>query len=185
MRNGMRFARRLRHQLRLAGAIHRDEEPGRFVYRAAYRQQAVILQNGCFMRAQGLCNPIAFAGVIHYTGIVGKQAVVLIECAGILRQRVQQAAQRRPSLPVKRVRMRRRDHVGPRHMNARVYGKGRLVDRAISFDHFTVFVDQHQVRHADVREVHPKRIDPKTIGPLRIARCNMSSDPFAEAELCK
>ncbi len=61
----------------------------------------------------------------------------------------------------------------------------RLVHRSIALDHLPLFIDQDQIGYTNMREVHPKRIDPEMVRQLRIARRDMTSHPLAEAELGK
>ena len=44
-------------------------------------------------------------------------------------------------------------------------------------------VDQDQVRHADLLEVHPQRVDPEVVEPLRVAGGDVTRHPFVEPEL--
>ena len=80
-----RLSRRFRHQLRLTGALHCDEEPRSFINRAPYCKQTVILQNGSFIITKSLGDAITFRGVVHDAGVIGKEAMILIERASVLR----------------------------------------------------------------------------------------------------
>ena len=50
-------------------------------------------------------------------------------------------------------------------------------------DHLTVMVDQEEVAHPDVAEVHPERVDPEVVGHLGVAGGDVAGDAFVEAEL--
>lgn len=87
-----RLSRRFRHQLRLTGAVHCNEEPRSFIHRAPYGEQTVILQNGSFIITESLGNAITFRGVVHDAGVIGKEAVILIERTSVLRQGIKQSS---------------------------------------------------------------------------------------------
>src|SRR5258708_34871748 len=55
----------------------------------------------------------------------------------------------------------------------------------LALDHFPRGVHQHQVRNPNLAEVHAKRIDPKMIRPLRVARGDVPGHAFVEAEFRK
>jgi hypothetical protein len=48
-------------------------------------KQTVILQNGSFVITKSLGDAITFRGVVHDPGVIGKQAMILIERISILR----------------------------------------------------------------------------------------------------
>src|SRR5215472_4182337 len=83
------------------------------------------------------------------------------------------------------MRVRCRDHIRPRVMNARMDGECGNVDRMVAFDDLAFLVYQDQVRHADVSEMQAERIDPEMIQPLRISRRNVPRNTFIETELGK
>ena len=112
---------------------------------AADGQQSVIAQDDRFARAERARDAVALGGLVDHAGEIVEQAVVLIEGARVLRDRVEQAAERRPGLAVDGVGVRRRHGIGPRSVNARVDGEGGSVDRMVAVDDFAVLVHQHQV----------------------------------------
>jgi len=77
----------------------------------------VVLQDHALLRAESLSDLRTFAGFVDHAAEVLEQAVVLVERAGVLRQRIELAAERRPGLAVQRVRVRGRDDLGPRLVN--------------------------------------------------------------------
>src|SRR5437868_4982103 len=79
--------------------------------------------------------------------------------------------------------MRRSDYIWPRMMHAGMNRERCSVQRMLAFDYFALRVHQHQVRHADLTEMHSERVHPKMIGPLRIARGDVAGNAFIEAKL--
>src|ERR1700730_18321544 len=80
------------------------------------------------------------------------------------------------------MRGRRGDHVRPRVMHAGMNRKRRAVQRMLAFDNFALGVDQHQVGHPNLTEVHAERIDPEMVWLLAIARRDVPRDAFVESE---
>ncbi len=155
--------------------VERDVPPCRGLDRRAGGQDAVVLQDHALVRAalglgQRLRDAIALAGVDHHAGEVVEQRVVLVEHAGVLGQRRQRAAQRRPGLAVGRVRVGGGHQVGMGLVDRRVDREGGLVERALADHGFAAGVHEQQVRDLDAREMHAERIDPEMVGQLGIAR---------------
>src|SRR3984957_3955455 len=72
-------------QLRLAGALHGDEPPGRLVdRRLAHGQEAVIREDHGLVRAERMGDALSFLGVEHGTGVVAEHGMVAVERAGVL-----------------------------------------------------------------------------------------------------
>ena len=61
--------------------------------------------------------------------------------------------------------------------------KAATIDRHIALDHLTLVVDQNEVGHPDVAEMHAERIDPEVIEPLGITGGDVPGHPLVEAEL--
>ena len=61
-------------ELGLAASFHGDEPPRGLVHRLAYRQQAVIAQDDCFLLAQGLGDALAFGSFVDHAGEIGEQS---------------------------------------------------------------------------------------------------------------
>src|SRR5258705_1044145 len=80
------------------------------------------------------------------------------------------------------MRMRRRDHVWSRVMHARMNRNGRAIQRMLAFHYFAFRVHQHQIRNANLAEVHAKWIHPEMIRPLRIARRDVPGNAFVETK---
>src|SRR6267142_2589622 len=80
------------------------------------------------------------------------------------------------------MRVRRRNHVRPHMVYARMYRKRRAIQRMLAFHYFAFRVDQHQIRNANLAEVHAKRIHPEMIRPLRIARRDVPGNAFVETK---
>ena len=103
--------------------------------------------------------------------------VVLVEGAGILGQRIEQAAERRPGLAVGRMRVGGRDHVRMRGVDRRVNHEAGLVDRLVADQDVAIVVDELKVRHLDLAEMLRQRIDPEPLGKFRIAHGDMAARP--------
>ena len=65
------------------------------------------------MRAERGGDAVALRRIVDHAGEIVEQRVVFVERAGVLRQRVEQLAERRPRLAVQRVRVGGGDDVGP------------------------------------------------------------------------
>jgi hypothetical protein len=148
-------------------------------------QDAVVLQDHRLLRAQGLGDLLALAGVQHHAGELLEQGVVVIEGGRVLGQGIQQPAQGRPGLAVQRVRVGGGDHVGPRLVQLGMDGEGGAVqpgrDLGRRLDDLAGMADQHQVRDLDPREVHAERIDPEVVGQFRIAGGDVAGPAHVEA----
>ena len=155
------------------------------INRASDSQDAMILQDYRLARPQGFCDPIAFGGFIDYARVIRKQAVILIERASVLGERIEQTPERGPGSSVKGVGMGRSDHIRPRHVKSRVNCKGRLIDWAVPFDHIAFLVHEDQIGYANVCEMHAKRIHPEVVMNLRVADRDVICNTFAESELRK
>ena len=61
--------------------------------------------------------------------------MVVVKGAGVLGERIEEAAERRPCLAVERMGVSGGHHVGTGHVHPGVNGECRLVDRTVAFDH--------------------------------------------------
>src|SRR5712672_2332945 len=80
------------------------------------------------------------------------------------------------------MRVRRRNHVRPHMVYARMYRKRRAIQRMLAFHYYALSVHQHQIRNANLAEVPAKRIHPEMIRPLRIARRDVPGNAFVETK---
>src|SRR5438552_14459713 len=110
----------LRHQLHLAGALHGDEPEGGFVDRVADGEQPVVAKDHRLAVAQSVGQALALFQVEDDTGVVVEQGVVAVEGADVLGQGVEKAAQGRPRLAVRRVRVGGSNDLGSGRMHLRV-----------------------------------------------------------------
>ena len=124
---------------------HGDKPPGGFVHRGAYGEQAVVAEDERFAGAQRLCDAIPFRSFVDHPGVIVEERVVLVKCAGILRDGVEQAAERRPGFAVHGVRMGGGHGIGARGMDSRVDGKGGGIHVMAAFDDFAGVIHQDQV----------------------------------------
>ena len=114
----------LRQQLGLARALHGDEPPGRLVdRRLPDGQQPVVRQDDGLVPAERVGQSLALLEIEHDTGVVVEQGVVAVERAGVLGDRIEQPAQRRPGLAVHGMRVRGGHDVGSRRVHLRVDGE--------------------------------------------------------------
>ena len=125
-------ARSLGEQLGLGGVLHRDIAGDSALDAAADRQQAVVLQDRGALVPERKGDALAFGRIEDDARIDLEQDVLLVEEAGVLGDRVEQAAERRPRLAVQRVRVRCRDDVGPGLVDLGVDRESGLVDRAVA-----------------------------------------------------
>src|SRR5579871_277080 len=86
-------------------AVHGDEPPDRRFHALADGEQAVIPQDDGFRPAERFGDAVAFGGFVDDAGVVIEQRVILVESAGILRDRIELASQGGPRLPIHGVRM--------------------------------------------------------------------------------
>jgi hypothetical protein len=117
MRNRFRCSRRFGKELRSRCIVHRDVPPSGRFDRRSNRQQTVVLQNDGLLRSQRFGDLSPLLPLQHDAGERIKQRVVFIEGAGVLGQRIEQTAERRPGLAIGRVRMGRGDHLRMRGMD--------------------------------------------------------------------
>src|SRR5271157_1608927 len=68
-------------------------------------------------------------------------------------------------------------------MDLRMNGKCGRVHRPVAVHDLTTIVDQDEVLHADLLEVHPEGVDPEVIEELGIACGDVTCDSFVESEL--
>ena len=78
--------------------------------------------------------------------------------------------------------MGRGHDVGPGGMDLRVDDERRRVHRAPAFDDLALVVDEEEVGHPDVPEVHGEGVDPEVVGELGVAGGDVSGHAFVEAE---
>ena len=180
--NFVRRAGGLGEQLRLAGAVHGDEPPGSFVHSVANGEQAMIAEDGGFLRAEGAGDAVAFGGFLDDAGVIIENNVILVKGASILGERIEQTAKSRPRLAVQGMRVRGGDDVGARGVYARVDGEGGEIDFRPAFDDSASVIHQSKVRGANLAEVHAKGIHPEMIELLGIARGDVAGDAFIKAE---
>ena len=181
-----RLARGFGEQLGLAGALHRDEPPGRLVdRRRADGQQAVVRQDGRLVVAERVRDALALLDVEHDAGVVVEHGVVAVERARVLGERVERAAQRRPRLAVDRVGVGGRDHVGPGGVDLRVDDERGLVHRPVALDDLAVVVDEDQVLDPDLLEVHAERVHPEVVEPLGIAGGDVPGDALRRSRTAR
>ena len=175
---------RLSQQLGLAGSLHRDEPPHRLVDRGLPDgQQAVVREDQRLVPTERVGDPLALFQVEHDARVVVEDRVVAVERAGVLGQRIERPAQRRPRLTVHGMRMGGRDDVRTSRVDLRVDREGRRVDRPIALDDLTAVVDQDEVPDPDELEVHAERVDPEVVEQLRVPCRDVAGDPFVESEL--
>ena len=54
--------------------------------------------------------------------------------------------------------------------------------RLVAFDHLAVVVDEHEVGHRDLPEVHRERVDPEVVEQLGVAGGDVAGDALVEPE---
>jgi len=180
--DGDGFAGRFGQQLRLATSLHGDEPPRGFVHGLAHGEQPMVAQHYRLAASQRLGDAVSLGGFVDHARVVVKQPVAFVEGARILRDRVQQPAERRPGFAAHRVGVGRRHGVGPRGVNPGMDRKGRAIDRPISFDHFALVVDQDQIGNANVPEVDTEGIYPETVGTLGVACGDVAGNSLVKPE---
>src|SRR5262249_32108362 len=90
--NDDRLAGCLRHQLRLAASLHSDEPPSGLIDAVAHGEQAMISHDDCLCCSERLSNTRAFGSIEHQALEVVEERMVAVEGAGVLRQRIEEAA---------------------------------------------------------------------------------------------
>ena len=114
--------------------------------------------------------------------VLGDQRVVVVEDAGVLRERGERDAERAERLAVRRVRVGGGDHVGAGRVDRRVQHERRPVDRLGAVHDVALVVDEDQVALADVAEAHAERVDPEVVGELGVAHRDVAGDALGEPE---
>ena len=133
--------------------------------------------------AERVGDALALLDVEDDAGVVVEEAVVGPEGAGVLRERVEQPAERRPALAVHGVRVGGGHDVGPGGVDLGVDGEGRAVDRPVALDHLAVVVDENEVAHPHMGERLAEGVDPEVVGPLRVAGRDVAGDALLVAEV--
>ena len=151
---------RIREQLSVARLVEANEPKRRGVDRLRDGQQAVILQDDRLAVPERLGDAFALLAVQHHAAEVVIDGVRLPEPQCVLRHHVQLAPKHAERLPVHRVCVACRVHVGPCFVDLRVYRERRRVDGLVSDHHFAVFIHEDQVRHADLAEVLRQWVEP-------------------------
>ena len=123
-------------------------------------------------------------GLLEHDGAAALLAhrVVLVEDAGVLRDRVERAPERRPRLAVDRVGVGGGDDVGPRRVHGGVDGEGSRVDRTVALDDLAGVADEDQVRDPDVAEAHAEGVHPEVVGQFGVARRDVPGHALGEPE---
>jgi hypothetical protein len=169
-------------QLGLARAVHGDEPPSGFVHGMADSEQAVIAEDGGFLRAEGAGDAVAFGGFFDDAGEILENDVIFVKRASILGERIEQAAEGGPRFTVERVGVSGSHHVGAGGVDARVNGEGGEIDFRAAFDDIASVIYENKIGSANLAEVHAKGIHPEMIEPLGIARGDVAGDAFIKAE---
>ena len=144
-----------------------------------------LRQDGGLVVAERVGDALALLEVEHDAGVVVEHGVVAVERARVLRQRIERAPQRRPALAVDRVGVRRGDDVGAGGVHLAVDHERRRVHRPVALDDLAVVVDEDEVLHPDLLEVHGERVDPEVVEQLGIAGRDVAGDALVEAELAE
>ena len=129
-------------QLRVARAVHGDEEPGRRIEAAAHGEQPVVAEDGGLVGAEGLGDALALADVEHDARVVVEQGVVLVEGARVLRQGIEEPPEVENALPWTRVAVGGGDDVGAGLVDGGVDGERGPVDGPVALDDLALVVDE-------------------------------------------
>src|SRR5947207_1034756 len=139
----------LGQQLDGARPVHGDEPEGGLVDRPAHGEQPVVAEDDGLAPPQGMGDALGLVEVEDDAGVIVEQGMVLIERAGILGDRVEQAAGGRPRLAVERVSVGGGHYVGTSGVHLGVDGKGGSVDGIVAVNDLAAPVDQAQIRDPD------------------------------------
>jgi len=164
----------------LGGVVHRNEPPGGGLDGRPDGEQSVVLQNDRLLAAERLGKTHAFLLPQHDAGERIEQGMILIECAGILCERIKEPPERSPGLAIGRMGVGRRQNVGPSGMNRGMDDEAGLIDGSIADQNIAVVIDELKIRHFDQTEVLRQRIDPESIRMLGIANGDMAGEPLIE-----
>jgi hypothetical protein len=163
LRNAQRFDTRGRDvELLLAAAFQRDEPESRRLDRMAARgQKPVVLVQGRLDALEGL-GDVRACMVLDgdLTALLSDHDVILKERAGVLCDRVDRPARRAPGGAVNRVSMAHGDDVRMLLVHVGVQDEARPVHGMVAFDHSSGMIDQDQVRHLHLVEMHAHRVGP-------------------------
>src|SRR5439155_14801866 len=102
----------------------------------------------------------------HHARVVVEQGVIAVEGAHVLGQGIEQPPERRPALAVGGVGVGGGNYIGPGRVHLGVDDEGGGVDGPVAAHHVALVVDEQQVGHADVAEVHGEGVDPEVVGQL-------------------
>jgi len=177
-------ARCFREELALAAALQGDEPEGGCIHALAHGEQAVVLVDGGLALQEVVGEGMAGRLLQHHLAAIGlDQAVVVVEGAAVLRDRIEPLAQAGEGLAVGRMGMGRGDHLGTTGVDGGMQHEGGPIDRPIADHHLTGVIHEQQVAHPHPVERQGKRIHPEVIGILRIAGGDVPGHPFPEPQL--
>lgn len=97
--------------------LERDEPPRCRLHRLPTGYQAVVAEDGCFSRSEGLGDLLTFRCCEHGSVVDVKEDVILVECEAVLRDEVERAAQAAECSAVQGVRVRDAVDLGPCSVN--------------------------------------------------------------------
>ena len=132
----MRLTRGFGEQLRLARTVHGDEPPSGFVDGVANGKQAVIAEDDGFLGTKSVGDVIALRSFFDDAAVIIEHHVIFVKGAGILGERVEPAAKRRPRFAIKRMGVGGGNHVWPGSVNAGMNRKSCEIDLRTAFDDF-------------------------------------------------
>lgn len=140
--------------------IQTNEPKCGLIHATAYSEQAMVLQNARLALAKRFPNPNAFFRVQHDALEVAVHRMRLVEAQRVLRHHIQLAAKYREGFPIDGMRVAGGVYVWPRLVNLGVDGEGSRVDGLVADNDFAFLIDEDKVRHADLRKVLRKRVEP-------------------------
>ena len=108
--------------------------------------------------------------------------MVVVKGTGILCDAVKRPTQGRPCAAIGRMGMRGSIYIGPHCVYRRMNRKRCAIHRVVALHHATVVIDANHIGDFNLTEMNTKRVHPKGIRELGVARRNMSSHALIETK---
>lgn len=173
--------RRIRKQLCLTSAVHAHEPEGGLIDAISDSQEAMVLQDNRLAPTERFCYPRALVRVNNNTTKVAIHAVALVEPERILSDHLQLPPKHAKSLAMNRMRVAGGVDIRPGLVDGTVDGEGRSVDGLAALRDPALLIDQDQIRHLDLAEVHAQRVQPEVIREYGVPDTDVSSDALVVA----
>lgn len=174
---------RIRQQLRVTGPIHTHEPEGGLIDTAPHRQETMILQYHGLAPAQGTRYARPLVRVDNHTAKMAIDTVTFVEAERVLGDHVQLPPKHTERLAMDRVCVAGSVDIGSGPVNSTVDGERGSVDGLVPLHDPAFLVDEDQVRHLDLGEVHAQGVQPEVVRQYWVPDTDVAGDALVVAAL--